>query len=162
HFQAFCHSLTPACPPIVPGMGATRRCTMARTAGLTALRVRRLTRPGRHADGGGLYLAISPNGAKSWLFMWKRGGRRQARGLGSVDTVSLAESRELAADMRKLLREGRDPPSAKVLKAGVPTFGAVADEYIAAQQAAWGNAKHVYQVRLQLTRYAGPLRSLPI
>src|SRR5262249_28061951 len=109
-----------------------------------------------------LYLAISPNGAKSWLFMWKRGGRRQARGLGSVDTVSLAEARELAADMRKLLREGRDPPSAKVLKAGVPTFGAVADEYIAAQQAAWGNAKHVYQVRLQLTRYAGPLRSLPI
>ena len=41
---------------------------MKRTAGLTVLRVRRLTKPGRHADGGGLYLAVSDKGAKSWVF----------------------------------------------------------------------------------------------
>ena len=63
--------------------------------GLTALRVRRLTKPGRHADGNGLYLAISENGAKSWVFMWKRNGVRKARGLGSAGTVSLAEAENL-------------------------------------------------------------------
>ena len=30
--------------------------------------VRSITRPGRHADGGGLYLQVSPAGTKSWLF----------------------------------------------------------------------------------------------
>ena len=135
---------------------------MMRTAGLTALRVRRLTKPGRHADGGGLYLAISERGAKSWLFMWKRGGVRKARGLGSADTVSLAEARELAADARKLVREGRDPPSAKALKAGVPSFAQCAAQFMAAKEPGWRGRKHKYQVRLALETYAAPLRSLPV
>ena len=135
---------------------------MRRTAGLTALRVRRLTKPGRHADGNGLYLAISPNGAKSWLFMWKRGGVRKARGLGSADAVSLAEAREITIDMRKLVREGRAPPSAKTLKAGVPTFGDCADQFIAAKEPSWRSRKHKYQTRLVLETYAASLRSLPV
>ena len=130
--------------------------------GLTALRVRRLTQSGRHADGGGLYLAISDSGAKSWLFMWKRSGVRRARGLGSADTVSLVEARELAADFRKIVREGRDPPSAKAIRAGVPTFGDCADAYISSNEAAWSNAKHRYQVKLALTRHAALLRPLPV
>jgi hypothetical protein len=39
---------------------------------LTALKVKR-AKPGRHGDGGGLYLAVNENGAKSWIFMWKTG-----------------------------------------------------------------------------------------
>jgi integrase len=130
--------------------------------GLTALQVRRLTKPGRHADGGGLYLAINDSGAKSWLFMWKRNGVRRAVGRGSVNTVSLAEARELTAADRKIVREGGDPPKARALRAGVPTFGACADDYIASNEAAWSSAKHRYQVRLALTRYAASLRSLPV
>jgi integrase len=130
--------------------------------GLTALQVRRLTKAGRYADGGGLYLAISDKGAKSWVFMWKRNGVRRAVGRGSANTVSLAEARELAADDRKIVREGGDPPKAKALRAGVPTFGKCADDYIASNEAAWGNAKHRYQVGLALTRYAASLRSLPV
>jgi integrase len=135
---------------------------MKRAAGLTVLRVRRLTKPGRHADGGGLYLAVSDKGAKSWVFMWKRNSVRKARGLGSADTVSLAEARELAADARRLVREGREPPSAKTLKAGVPSFRDCADQFIAAIEPAWRNAKHRYQARLALGTYAAPLRSLPV
>ena len=30
--------------------------------------------PGRHSDGGGLYLNVSPSGSKSWVFMWVRDG----------------------------------------------------------------------------------------
>jgi hypothetical protein len=29
-------------------------------------------KPGRHSDGGGLYLNVGPTGTKSWLFMWTR------------------------------------------------------------------------------------------
>jgi hypothetical protein len=128
--------------------------------GLTALQVRRLIKPGRYADGGGLYLAISDRGAKSWVFMWKRNGVRRAVGRGSANTVTLAAAREAAADDRKIVREGGDPPKARGLRAGVPTFGECADAYIASNEAAWGNAKHRYQVRLALTRYAAALRPL--
>jgi hypothetical protein len=38
--------------------------------------------PGRYSDGGGLYLNVKPGGAKSWIFMFARGGKRQAVGLG--------------------------------------------------------------------------------
>ena len=44
----------------------------------------------------------------------------------------------------------------------MPTFGKCADDYIASNEAAWGNAKHRYQVRLALTHYAASLRSLPV
>jgi integrase len=130
--------------------------------GLTAIKVKRLTKPGRHADGGNLFLAISENGAKSWIFAWKRSGVRRVRGLGSAAEVSLAEARELAADCRKMLREGREPPSARAIRAGTPTFGEVADAYMADNEAAWHNAKHRYQVRLALEHYAAPLRPLPV
>jgi integrase len=135
---------------------------MKRTIGLTALRVRRLTKPGRHADGNGLYLAVSPSGAKSWVFMWKRNGVRKAVGRGSADTVSLAEARVLTAEDRKIVREGGDPPKARALRVGVPTFGECADQFIAAKEPAWRGAKHKYQVGLALQTYAAPLRSLPV
>jgi hypothetical protein len=56
--------------------------------------------PGRHSDGGGLYLQISPTGAKSWLFMFKRDGKRSELGLGSIRDVSLADVRQKASDAR--------------------------------------------------------------
>lgn len=31
--------------------------------------------PGRHGDGGGLCLWVSPTGSKSWLFMWTKDGK---------------------------------------------------------------------------------------
>ncbi len=42
---------------------------MARTTGmLTARKVETVTKPGRYADGGNLYLQISGNGGKRWVF----------------------------------------------------------------------------------------------
>jgi integrase len=81
---------------------------------LTDLQVRRQTRPGVFADGGGLYLHISPTGAKSWLFRYKRKlgsseSRARAMGLGPIHTVSLVEARQKALAQRKLLLEGMDP-----------------------------------------------------
>jgi hypothetical protein len=66
---------------------------------LNAAKVR-TAEPGRHGDGGGLYLEVSKGGGKSWVFMWKRGGKRRPMGLGSAHTISLVEARRLAKDAR--------------------------------------------------------------
>ncbi len=50
---------------------------------LSARTAATLTKAGRHADGGGLYLNVTESGAKSWVFMWKVAGRRREIGLGS-------------------------------------------------------------------------------
>jgi integrase len=127
--------------------------------GLTALRVKQLRRPGRHADGGGLYLAVSPAGAKSWVFMWKRHGKRHARGLGSADTVPLADARELAADARRAVHVGRDPRPAQ---AESVTFGQMADELFASMSMSWRNAKHRGQWQRTLVEHCRPLRAKPV
>jgi Arm DNA-binding domain len=61
---------------------------------LSARTVATLTKPGRHSDGGGLYLNITVSGARSWVFMWKADGKRREMGLGPLRDVLLAKARE--------------------------------------------------------------------
>jgi integrase len=70
---------------------------------LTAVKVDRIKKPGRHADGGGLYLNVSPKGCKTWLFRYKRHGKSHWMALGSLDDYGLAEARDRAHASRKLL-----------------------------------------------------------
>ena len=75
---------------------------MARTIGkLTALAITQAKRRGYYGDGGGLFLQVSANGAKSWVFRFKESGRLREMGLGPTHTVSLAEARQKALDCRK-------------------------------------------------------------
>jgi integrase len=130
--------------------------------GLTALRVKRIRKPGRHMDGDGLYLAVSETGAKSWVFMWKRNGKRHAVGLGSAEIVSLADARDSAAERRKVVRTGGIPLSARAAKvraaAGVATFGAMADELFESLSPSWRNAKHRYQWKRTLEVHCQSIR----
>lgn len=63
---------------------------------LAARSVESLKKPGRHADGDGLYLVVDPSGARRWLFMFRWKGKLKEMGLGPVSGVSLADARELA------------------------------------------------------------------
>jgi hypothetical protein len=61
---------------------------------LTAIKVEKEKRPGKHPDANGLYLLISDTGARSWVFRFtspagEAMGRRREMGLGGVDTLSL-------------------------------------------------------------------------
>ena len=56
---------------------------------LSALFVRN-AKPGRHADGDGLYLLVKPTGAKTWMLRVQVDGKRRDIGLGSVDTTPRA------------------------------------------------------------------------
>ncbi|RWO12345.1 MAG: DUF4102 domain-containing protein [Mesorhizobium sp.] len=112
---------------------------------------------GRHSDGGGLYLWVSPSGSKSWLFMWARDGKRREMGLGAYPTVSLAKARARAVDCRSAVEEGRDPIAEKAREAE-PTFGECADKYIATIKSEWRNAKHEYQWNQTLTSFCESIR----
>jgi hypothetical protein len=85
---------------------------------LTTFDVEKLRNPGRYGDGrGGLYLAVSPPRAKSWLFIGTLHGKRHVVGLGSADTVTLATARAKAAKLRGQLKEGIPPIKAKEARA---------------------------------------------
>jgi hypothetical protein len=73
---------------------------------LSARSVVTLSKPGRHGDGGGLYLIVDPSGAKRWAFIFRQAGKLKEMGLGSLKAVSLAKAREIAAGWRAEVAAG--------------------------------------------------------
>ena len=138
------------------------------TGGRTKLTARAAatTKPGRYGDGGGLYLVVSPSGARKWVYRFTYAGKVTETGLGSANVVSLAEARRKAYEARRLLDAGENPVVAKrkaaAIRAGVPTFGTVADAFVKAKESEWRNEKHKAQWRASLTDLAAPLRALPV
>ncbi len=82
---------------------------MAKVNALTARGVAGNLAPGRYSDGGNLYLVVSKNGAKSWLFIYRFGGKQREMGLGTLDRVPLAQARADAEAARQLLGRRIDP-----------------------------------------------------
>jgi integrase len=96
-------------------------------AKLTATKVKH-AKPGRHADGLGLYLLVSESRAKSWVLRVQVHGRRRDIGLGSIAELELEEARDRARELRKIAKSGRDPIAAREsVKVTVPTFEAAAE-----------------------------------
>ena len=115
------------------------------TGKLSARAVATIKEPGRHSDGGNLYLSVSKTGSRSWIFMWSRDGRQREMGLGPAGDVTLAAARALALEARRQMLEGLDPLAEKVRVRSVPTFGEAADAHIAAKKPGWSNPKHIQQ-----------------
>ncbi|MEW9838489.1 tyrosine-type recombinase/integrase [Mesorhizobium marinum] len=126
---------------------------------LSDVSVKAEKKPGRHSDGGGLYLNVGPTGKKSWLFMWvPKGGKRREMGLGGYPALTLAKARARASESRTAIEEGRDPIAEKA-KQAEPTFAECADLYVASIKAEWRNAKHEYQWNQTLSdTYCAQLR----
>jgi integrase len=143
---------------------------------LSARRVATVREPGRHSDGGGLYLVVDPlkpgdegKPAKRWVFLfrWKEtgakgAGRLREMGLGGLDAVDLAEARDLAESARKLVAKRIDPIKARHATREVPTFGAVADQLLADVSSQWRNAKHRGQWKTSLETQAATLRPMKV
>lgn len=68
---------------------------------------------GYHADGGGLYLQVTPSGSRTWIFRYRIGKRLRDMGLGSARDVSLKQAREEAAAARQQRAAGLDPIEAR-------------------------------------------------
>jgi integrase len=144
---------------------------MARTIGkLTALKVDKAKRPGMYGDGGGLYLRVTDDGAKNWVFRYMLNGRPRWMGMGPLHTVSLAEARKRAGEHRLRRHDGIDPIEARRAErlrarldaAKAVTFKECADSYIRSHRAGWRNEKHAAQWEATLAAYAEPIMGLAV
>lgn len=135
---------------------------------LTTTQCNARRKAGKLADGDGLYLQTSPNGTKSFVFVFIRSARRREMGLGPFGTgtgqVSLAAAREKADEVRAILGRGGDPfTELSSRRATSRTFGAFADEWIGEMEEGWRNEKHRAQWKSTLgTAYCATLRKRPI
>jgi Arm DNA-binding domain len=68
---------------------------------LSALKIERLKKPGMHADGGGLYLRVTPEGVKNWVLRYMLDRRPRWMGLGPLALYGLQEARARALDARR-------------------------------------------------------------
>ena len=136
---------------------------MARTIGrLTALKVDKAKRPGMYADGGGLYLRVTHNGTKNWVFRFMLNGRPRWMGVGPLHIIGLAEARNRAAAFRLQRHDGIDPIErrradrlqGRLEAAKAITFNECAARYIASHRAGWRNPKHAAQWQATLATYA--------
>ena len=87
------------------------RANAAHTASrLTAISVKN-AKPGRHADGAGLYVLVKPNGSRSWVFRFMLHGKSRGIGLGpdGPGALSLAGARDEVAALRLKVRASIDP-----------------------------------------------------
>ena len=119
--------------------------------------------PGRHSDGGGLFLVVGDNGSASWLVRMQKSGRRRDFGLGSLDKVSLSDARKARDVVRGQFEAGLDPVVERKKADGVPTFRVAAATVHKAQRKAWSDGKHQSQWINTLTTYAFPvIGDLPV
>lgn len=124
---------------------------------LTDTKVRN-AKPGRHGDGGGLYLIVKPTKSRSWVLRVQVDGRRRDIGLGGYreqkighrssigddvpleqrSQLTLAEARELAVRLRNVAKAGRDPASERRRdRSPPPSFKVAAQEAHKALAPTW-------------------------
>ena len=65
--------------------------------------------PGKHADGGGLWLFKRQDGGAQWFLRYTIHGHRHEMGLGPYPEVTLAVARKHAAEARAKVRDNVDP-----------------------------------------------------
>lgn len=133
-------------------------------------------KPGRHSDGGGLYMLVKPSGSRSWVLRVQYEGERKDFGLGSVTLepvkadiplhkrkmLTLPEAREKARIGRALAKAGLNPSEewrkVNTEEAAEPRpFRAVADERYKQIKSGWKNDRHTDEWLGSLERYAFPI-----
>jgi integrase len=143
---------------------------------LTALTVERLKsadepKPGMYADGAGLYLRVTPEGARNWVLRYMLDRKPRWMGLGPLSLYGLGDARTRALDARRKRHDGIDPIEARraartrqrLEAAKAITFKQCAESYITSHRAGWRNEKHRYQWTATLEQFAYPvIGQLPV
>ncbi len=158
---------------------------------LTARFVETAKTPGKFSDGANLYLVVKPSGKKSWLFIYRFGGRQREMGLGSTLNVSLKAARDEAEAARALLGRGIDPlewrveqartaaaqAAAEAARRAKATFGEFALDLLKGKSTidekgrphrtaglvdGYRNAKHRAQWESTLRQYAAPIWQMKV
>jgi integrase len=128
---------------------------------LTAASVRGLVKPGRYADGQGLFLDVRGS-SRAWVYRYQLANRERLMSLGSAEEISLAEARQCHAEARSLVLRHLDPLDARQASracqeaAAAASFADAAAAYIEAHKADWRGPRSVEQWRNMLRDYADP------
>lgn len=110
---------------------------------LTDAKLRTLSEPGKHFDGGGLYLELTAAGGRYWRLKYRIAGKEKRLALGVYPAVSLKDARELGNQARQAIQSGDDPAEqrkaakTKAVHEAVNTFRSVANEWMEHQSARW-------------------------
>ena len=105
---------------------------------LTDIAIRRAKtrdKPYKIYDELGLFLLVSPSGARHWRMKFRHSGSEKKLSFGAYPQVSLRDARKMRDDARDLLAEGKDPVREKQrdkLRAAAlaeNTFTSIANEY---------------------------------
>jgi integrase len=129
--------------------------------------VKPASKPYKLYDGGGLFLLVQPNGSRYWRLKYRTAGKERLFAVGVYPEVGLADARERALDVRRLIREGSDPVVERrrqrlSTNASAETFKAIADEWIASRADSW-SPSYVETVRSALAANLYPqIGGLPI
>ena len=92
-------------------------------------------KPYKLADGGGLYLYVTPKGTKSFRLKFRFDGKEQVLTIGKYPHVSLSEARAMAETAKTQIAQGINPAAQKqaekqqAQEAVLNTFAAVAKEW---------------------------------
>ena len=87
------------------------------------------------ADGGGMFLLVTPAGGKLWRLKYRIDGREKLLAIGAYPEIGLGEARRRREEARELIALGRDPSREKQrdkVRARIQaadTFKAICDEY---------------------------------
>ena len=126
-------------------------------------------KPIRLADGGGLYLEISPAGGKLWRWKFRFAGKEKRLSIGQYPDVPLKAARDRRDDARVLLAAGVDPSIAKQAQkasrsaASAASFEAIAREWHRTIHLSKVSAAHAARTLIRLEQDIFPwLGSLPI
>lgn len=110
---------------------------------LTDTKLRNLTTPGKHADGGGLYLEITPAGGRYWRMKYRFAGKEKRLAFGVYPEVSIKDARTKRDAAKQALARGDDPgeikkaAKAKAVFQAANTFKAVAEDWLTHQAGRW-------------------------
>ncbi len=125
-------------------------------------------KPTKHADGGGLFILVNPDGKKHWRLSYRFAGKQKLLSGGPYPIVKLSDARKWRDEAKAHLLEGRDPSTIrkaekKALAAkGQDAFEIVAREWLHTRSKVWSERyARITRTRLEQDIFPG-LGSVPI
>jgi integrase len=138
---------------------------------LSQTRADKLSKPGRYHDGFGLYLQVTKQGSRSWVFRYERAGCERWMGLGPCRLFTLRDARTRANACQQKLWDGIDPitvaheeRAAQAREsASLKTFREASNLFYDQHHTKWTSATYRGSFHQRLNKYVHPkLGSLPV
>lgn len=122
----------------------------------------------RYTDGSGLYLEVSPKGAKHWFWKYRYDGKEKRLSIGAYPTVKLKDARFARDDAKRMHSEGIDPNQHRRLTRAAArvnaatTYEKVAREFHEVKKNEWSEAHALKWLRLQENNLFPWIGGLPV